>query len=43
MNIATLPTVARGDAAWKFMSEQIDTKAERIEDTTKWFEEHPSP
>jgi hypothetical protein len=43
MNIATLPTGARGDAARKFMSDSIDTKAERIHEITTWFEEHPSP
>jgi hypothetical protein len=35
MKIVMLPTGVRGDAAWKFMSEQIDTKAEHIEDITK--------
>jgi hypothetical protein len=43
MNIVTLPTGARGDASWKFMSKQIDTKAEHIQDISEWFKEHPSP
>jgi hypothetical protein len=43
MNIATLPTGARGDAARNFMSDSILTKSEHIQDITKWFEEYPSP
>jgi hypothetical protein len=42
MNIATLPTGARGDAAQKFMSQQIDTKTECIDNISEWFKGHPS-
>jgi hypothetical protein len=43
MNIATLPAGVAGETAPKFMTEQIDTKAEHIEDITQWFQQHPSP